>query len=170
MLNYDWYQTRTHVVVVLYDNYKTVVLKNNKLLCIDDNEIDLLYSVESFVIHSKEIHLQKIDMIQWFNLIDSKIQNNTGPYISSITNKLKIYDQLCSLHEKEEKESKKGDEAFMSQMKDVFSNGNEEVKHAMNKSYQTSGGRVLSTNWKEVKDANYDKYVNLHPEDYDKDL
>lgn len=39
----------------------------------------------------------------------------------------------------------------------IYANADEDTKRAMIKSYQTSGGTVLSTNWKEVKDADYEK-------------
>lgn len=35
----------------------------------------------------------------------------------------------------------------------------EETKRAMMKSYQTSGGTVLSTNWKEVATKDYEKEI-----------
>jgi suppressor of G2 allele of SKP1 len=40
-------------------------------------------------------------------------------------------------------------------LQSIFSQGDESVRRAMLKSYQTSGGTVLSTNWNEVKDADY---------------
>jgi hypothetical protein len=39
----------------------------------------------------------------------------------------------------------------------IFKDGNEETRKAMVKSFQTSGGTVLSTNWKEVKETDYEK-------------
>jgi hypothetical protein len=38
----------------------------------------------------------------------------------------------------------------------IYGNADEDTKRAMIKSYQTSGGTVLSTNWNEVKDADYE--------------
>ena len=35
----------------------------------------------------------------------------------------------------------------------------EDTRRAMIKSYQTSGGTVLSTNWKEVKEKDYEKDI-----------
>ena len=38
----------------------------------------------------------------------------------------------------------------------IYSNASEETRRAMIKSYQTSGGTVLSTNWDEVKEKDYE--------------
>ena len=40
--------------------------------------------------------------------------------------------------------------------KTIYANGTEEQKRAMMKSFQTSGGSVLSTNWDEVARADYE--------------
>lgn len=54
---------------------------------------------------------------------------------------------------KEEEEEKANDvDAFF---RKIYSNATEEQKRAMIKSFQTSGGTVLSTNWEEVKTADY---------------
>ncbi len=40
--------------------------------------------------------------------------------------------------------------------KDIYQKADENTRRAMNKSFQTSGGTVLSTNWSEVGDADYE--------------
>lgn len=40
--------------------------------------------------------------------------------------------------------------------KQIYQNADENTRRAMIKSFQTSGGTVLSTNWDEVKDKDYE--------------
>jgi hypothetical protein len=57
---------------------------------------------------------------------------------------------LCLLH---------CQDALNKLLKDIFAKGSDETKRAMAKSIQTSGGTVLSTNWNEVKEKDYEKEI-----------
>jgi tetratricopeptide (TPR) repeat protein len=73
------------------------------------------------------------------------------PYASQ-----KNWDQI----EKEldaEQEPPVGDEAMNRLFQQIYANANEDTRRAMIKSYQTSGGTVLSTNWEEVAGKDYEK-------------
>lgn len=58
----------------------------------------------------------------------------------------KNWDAIIDEFEKEEEKSQDVNELF----KQIYDAGNEDVRRAMNKSFQESGGTVLSTNWSNV--------------------
>lgn len=77
-------------------------------------------------------------------------------YPTSSKNK-KNWDAIDKEIKKEEATEKpEGDAALNSLFKQIYGRADENTRRAMIKSYQTSGGTVLSTNWDEVASKDYE--------------
>lgn len=70
------------------------------------------------------------------------------PTATAQQQKKKNWDKIVQEEESEEKPE--GDQALNELFQKIYADGTDEVKRAMNKSFQESGGTVLSTNWGDV--------------------
>ncbi|XP_046374157.2 protein SGT1 homolog [Haliotis rufescens] len=111
-----------------------------------------------------EIKLKKEEGIQWTKLEGEgqpkeptaymaapvATAPTTSQYPSSSTVS-RDWDKLAlEVAEEEKTEKKEGDAALNSLFQQIYSDGTDDVKRAMLKSFYESGGTVLSTNWTEV--------------------
>jgi len=108
-----------------------------------------------------EIKLKKQDGIRWTNLegsgespkvstIPKEILNSQQPpaYPSA---KGRNWDRIAVDIEKELANEKPEGEAALNEMfQKIYANADDNTKRAMNKSFQESGGTVLSTNWNDI--------------------
>jgi len=182
-LNHDWYQNANFAFISyktlspeIASATKVEFLENAFTLSLDGQELkrlELAYEAvteESSVqvIGKKiEIKLSKKDKnMNWMALekgakpalmaASAPVLNSGPPTYPSSSNKNFNYDTLEKKLKKELEAEKPEGEAAMNQLfQQIYAGADENTRRAMIKSYQTSGGTVLSTNWEEVGEKDY---------------
>eukprot|EP01038_Epipyxis_sp_PR26KG_P004214 gene4214-5989_t len=177
--------TSDDVVVIITQDHLRVVIKYidssgkpKEEVVIDKDLFDVVDPVKSkfSILKPKiEITLHKIEPTNWPTLEHTGAPRLPVPAVAkpaivessnpnTVNKRPKAYasakdwDQVGTEISKElDAEKPEGDEALQKLFQDIFKDADPETKMAMKKSFQTSGGTVLSTNWKEVKEKNYEE-------------
>ncbi|XP_073470329.1 protein SGT1 homolog [Aquarana catesbeiana] len=173
---HDWYQTESQIIItVMIKN----VQKDDVHIEFAERELHVnvklptgeIYNLMLFLCHSVvpdqstfkvlstkiEIKMKKTEAIRWDKLegqpeyrVKHFTPDSLHKYPSS-SHYTKNWDKLVGeIGEEEKKEKLEGDAALNKLFQQIYSDGNDEVKRAMNKSFMESGGTVLSTNWMDV--------------------
>lgn len=176
----NWYQTPTYIILILdsntnlsKDDYDFSIEKKN--LKITDKksglvvwEMDLSNSClpeqSSSESHGKKLEFKikkEIDNFNWVTIERAKLgeqQSNFKPSYPTSSQVKKDWDNVEKEVSDELAADAKADpnEGMMRLFKDIYGKGDEATRRAMMKSFQTSGGTVLSTNWGEVAEKDYD--------------
>lgn len=181
---YNWIQTPTNITIDITSNHNLnsydVKINKKSIEFIDKKEGTIKYTINltNGIVPEKsnskitssmkcKLELQKeVENFNWVNLEVNKDDNSLNNpkdkvvhgYYPSSSKVKKDWSQLDKEIDEQEKEdaSKDGNEGMWRLFRDIYAKGNEETRRAMIKSFQTSGGTVLSTNWNEVKDKDYE--------------
>ncbi|KAI0981055.1 hypothetical protein GJ496_008664 [Pomphorhynchus laevis] len=165
-ISHEWYQTPTTVVIsFMICEVKeckadiSQVDRNSRFTCLfykNDGKTsifnaDLLYEVNQpkvkLLPKKVEVTLLKNETNKHWNSL-TKIKEN------KLLSKQRNWDAILSELDKESKDSEdKGVEDFF---KEIYASASDEGKKAMMKSYQESGGTVLSTNWESISKQRVD--------------
>ncbi|XP_056663412.1 protein SGT1 homolog [Monodelphis domestica] len=176
-IKYDWYQTESQVIITLMIKN---IQKNNIKVEFSENELSAVvnlpsgedYNLKLSLLHpivpeqstfkilstKIEIKMKKSEAVRWEKLEGHRdvpkpkqfTPDSKHMYPSS-SHYTRNWDKLVGEIKEEEKNEKlEGDAALNKLFQQIYSDGSDEVKRAMNKSFMESGGTVLSTNWSDV--------------------
>ena len=181
---YNWIQTGEKITIDITSNHnlneynikinKKTIEFINKLTNEVKHTINLTNGIipeeSNYTISSQlklKLELKKeVPNFNWVNL-ENITNNNTGDdrkisgYYPSSSKVKKDWNQIDHEFGKIEKDEtiiggRGGDQGMMNLFKMIYEQSDENTRRAMIKSFQTSGGTVLSTNWDEVKDKDYE--------------
>ncbi|KAG8520297.1 Protein SGT1, partial [Galemys pyrenaicus] len=176
-IKYDWYQTDSQVIITLMIKN---VQKNDVNVEFLEKELSALvklpsgedYNLKLRLLHpiipeqstfkvlstKIEIKMKKPEAVRWEKLEGQGDVPKPKQFIADVKNLYpssshytRNWDKLVGEIKEEEKNEKlEGDAALNKLFQQIYSDGSDEVKRAMNKSFMESGGTVLSTNWSDV--------------------
>ena len=184
VLKYEYYQNDKKVVVSVLEKVnseKQVDVSFGEQTCeVTITRSDNTQGILKWYLHEKidaekstwkvksekvVLKLKKLEPKEWPGLqgkappallTSSTKTNKEVPKIYSGSNKdWSQVDKWCK--DELEKEKPQGEAALQKLFENIYKNADEDTRRAMNKSYQTSGGTVLSTNWNEVEKEDYEK-------------
>jgi len=160
-VRHDWYQTDEKVVITVLlknaveKNYQCQIFEDSVSLTAENYELKL--ELLNPILHEKSTHkatpnkveiiLFKKDFGRWGTL-ERKIEE-PKPVVNTKKKQPNDWEKLTK--EIEKSEDKEGDQAVNDLFRKIYEGGSEEQRRDMNKSFQESGGTVLSTNWDEIK-------------------
>lgn len=155
----DWYQSETHVTVGILGKHSS---KEDCSIKFEQDEITVqakLATGQSYTVNLKlsknivperssykvlssklEIFLAKVDAERW-DILERAVEKVPENSVCQGRN----WDKVVSEMTKDD-----DDNDVNTLFKKIYSEGSDEVRKAMNKSFMESGGTVLSTNWKDV--------------------
>lgn len=154
----DWYQSETHVILAILGKHTS---KEDCSIKFDKDEITIQAKFATGEPYNLNIKLSKniVPERSSYRLLSSKLEILLAKTVGErwdvlervidskeCTSLVRNWDKLVNDLTKDD-----GDDGDVNTLfKKIYSDGSDEVRKAMNKSFMESGGTVLSTNWKDV--------------------
>lgn len=183
--SYDWYQNATTVFVTFkvvgdkdlakrtkveyHDQQITLAWDDQELVLPLSNKIEPEYCQTYPFSQKLELKLQKVNKTEnWLSLEAGKggsviaakpvaVPQSSGGQVPKPYSSNRNWDQIGKDIGRElDNEKPEGDQALNGLFKQIYERSDENTRRAMMKSFQTSGGTVLSTNWEEVAQKDYE--------------
>jgi tetratricopeptide (TPR) repeat protein len=177
---HSWYQTPTHLIISLDSNSNLsqesldFVFEKKSIKILDKTSGNLIWemllsnsiSTDDSTVKTNnkkaELKLKKeIENFNWVTVDRAKVNELSSNFKPSYPTSSKVKKDWNNLEKEINQElanDAKNDpnEGMMRLFKEIYGNSSEETRRAMIKSFQTSGGTVLSTNWDEVRNKDYE--------------
>eukprot|EP00812_Abedinium_dasypus_P013647 NODE_714_length_1395_cov_264.150000.p1 GENE.NODE_714_length_1395_cov_264.150000~~NODE_714_length_1395_cov_264.150000.p1 ORF type:complete len:325 (+),score=76.43 NODE_714_length_1395_cov_264.150000:219-1193(+) len=183
-LRHEWHQNNTHVFITVFakglsqEQCRIDFHEHNKVTLAmklpdaEDEEYTLDFKLFDGVDPEQcklEVSKVKVEValakknsgVLWSSLEEPEASAAGGdalglPAYPSSSKQKRDWGQVDRDCEAELKQSPSDDGALNKLFREIYEKADEETRRAMNKSFQTSGGTVLSTNWGEVGTADYE--------------
>ncbi len=170
----NWFQNATHITLTISSNTplnnptislekKSVKIFHNNSTIFEMNLSNSIVPLEStYKISARKIDIELKKEIRDFNWVTLErtigIDNSQQQAYPTSAKVKKNWDnierEICDELKNDEKNDPNA--GMMRLFKEIYGNSTEETRRAMVKSFQTSGGTVLSTNWDEVEGKDYE--------------
>lgn len=149
VLSFDFSETQEKVFLTFYKPPKSRISANS---FVDDPKIELV-DASTLLFNSEKIDLYAPVCMHAIVDTDYKTEISLTKKVpakwSSIDGRVDIPKPRDGVYDVPKEDQ--SEMSLMDLFRDIYAKGDEDIKRAMNKSLEESGGTVLSTNWNDVK-------------------